>query len=87
MIRKASFVLLGAVGGVAATLLVTQPRVVFLGSTAKATAAEDTYQQLNRFGDVFERVREDYVDKPDDDCRRRLLPGSHSRPGSHVDCR
>jgi carboxyl-terminal processing protease len=35
------------------------------GSTAKAAAA-DTYRQLNLFGDVFERVRADYVEKPDD---------------------
>ena len=26
----------------------------------------DTYRQLNLFGDVFERVRADYVEKPDD---------------------
>jgi carboxyl-terminal processing protease len=66
MIRKTSLVLLGAAAGVAATLLVTQPRLVFLGSTAKAAAAADTYKQLNLFGDVFERVRADYVEKPDD---------------------
>ena len=35
------------------------------GSSAKAAAA-DTYRQLNLFGDVFERVRADYVEKPDD---------------------
>ena len=27
---------------------------------------DDTYRQLNLFGDVFERVRADYVEKPDD---------------------
>ena len=37
----------------------------FVGSSAKA-AASDTYRQLNLFGDVFERVRADYVEKPDD---------------------
>ena len=36
-----------------------------IGSSAKA-AASDTYRQLNLFGDVFERVRADYVEKPDD---------------------
>ena len=36
-----------------------------IGSSAKAAAA-DTYRQLNLFGDVFERVRADYVEKPDD---------------------
>jgi carboxyl-terminal processing protease len=66
MIRKAtSLVLLGAAAGVAVTLLATQPRLVLLGASAKAAAA-DTYRQLNLFGDVFERVRADYVEKPDD---------------------
>ena len=36
-----------------------------VGSSARA-AASDTYRQLNLFGDVFERVRADYVEKPDD---------------------
>jgi carboxyl-terminal processing protease len=63
--RKTSLILLGAAGGVATTLLVTQPHVIFAGSTARA-AVTDTYRQLNLFGDVFERVRADYVEKPDD---------------------
>ena len=46
-------------------LLATQPRMIFVGASAKAAAA-DTYRQLNLFGDVFERVRADYVDKPND---------------------
>jgi carboxyl-terminal processing protease len=32
---------------------------------AEATASE-VYRQLSLFGDVFERVRTDYVEKPDD---------------------
>ena len=47
------------------TLLATQPRMIFVGASAKAAAA-DTYRQLNLFGDVFERVRADYVEKPED---------------------
>src|SRR5206468_8948900 len=44
----------------------TQPRsVLMMGSSARA-ATSDTYRQLNLFGDVFERVRSDYVEKPDD---------------------
>jgi carboxyl-terminal processing protease len=35
------------------------------GARAQAAAA-DTYRQLSLFGDVFERVRADYVEKPDD---------------------
>jgi len=65
MIRRTSLVLLGAAAGVAMTLYATQPRVLAFGSSAKAAAA-DTYRQLNLFGDVFERVRADYVEKPDD---------------------
>jgi carboxyl-terminal processing protease len=66
MMRKTSLVLLGAAAGVAITLAATQPRTfAFLGASAKAAAA-DTYRQLNLFGDVFERVRADYVEKPDD---------------------
>ena len=63
--RKTSLILLGAAAGASLTLITTQPRVVFDGSTAKAAAA-DTYRQLSLFGDVFERVRSDYVEKPDD---------------------
>src|SRR6187401_229092 len=65
MMRKTSLLLLGAVAGAALTTAVTQPRVIMFGSSAKAAAA-DTYRQLNLFGDVFERVRADYVEKPED---------------------
>jgi len=65
MMRKTSLVLLGAAAGAALTLMVSQPRVVAMGAAAKAAAA-DTYRQLNLFGDVFERVRSDYVERPDD---------------------
>src|SRR5947209_4812420 len=63
--RKTSLVLLGAAAGAALTLMASQPRLVLMGASAKAAAA-DTYRQLNLFGDVFERVRADYVEKPDD---------------------
>ena len=65
MMRKTSLLLLGAAAGAALTLMTTQPRIVFDGSSAKAAAA-DAYKQLSLFGDVFERVRSDYVEKPDD---------------------
>src|SRR6266404_4326266 len=65
MMRKTSLILLGAAAGAALTLITIQPRLVFDGSSAKAAAA-DTYRQLSLFGDVFERVRTDYVEKPDD---------------------
>src|ERR1044072_1579719 len=67
MMRKTILVLLGAASGAALTLLATQPRLIpiGIGSAAKAAAA-DTYRQLHLFGDVFERVRADYVERPDD---------------------
>src|ERR1700687_3706477 len=65
MMRKTSLILLGAAAGAALTLLTTQPRIVLDGSSAKA-AGGDPYRQLSLFGDVFERVRSDYVEKPDD---------------------
>jgi len=65
MMRKTSLILLGAAAGVAITLVATQPRIFFEGARAQAAAA-DTYRQLSLFGDVFERVRADYVEKPDD---------------------
>jgi carboxyl-terminal processing protease len=65
MMRKTSLILIGAAAGAALTLLATQPRIAFMSASAKAAAA-DTYRQLNLFGDVFERVRADYVEKPDD---------------------
>jgi len=63
--RKTSLVLLGAAAGAALTLVVFQPRELLVGSAAKA-AVSDTYRQLNLLGDIFERVRSDYVEKPDD---------------------
>src|ERR1700716_3116500 len=65
MMRKTSLILLGAAAGVAVTLIANQPRILFVAARAQAAAA-DTYRQLSLFGDVFERVRADYVEKPDD---------------------
>src|SRR5262245_53621160 len=63
MMRKTSLILFGAAAGVAVTLIATQPRID--GARAQAAVA-DTYRQLSLFGDVFERVRTDYVEKSDD---------------------
>jgi carboxyl-terminal processing protease len=65
MMRRTSLILLSAAAGAALALITSQPRIVFDGSSAKAAAA-DTYRQLSLFGDVFERVRSEYVEKPDD---------------------
>jgi len=66
MMHKASLVLLGAAAGAALSLVAPQPRLVLDGATAHAAPAADTYRQLGLFRDVFERVRADYVEKPDD---------------------
>ena len=62
--RKNFLFLLGSATGICLTLLVTGPRGGQL--IAKAKAGADTYSQLNLFGEVFERVRSDYVEKPND---------------------
>jgi carboxyl-terminal processing protease len=64
MMRKTSLILLGAAAGIVVTLIATPPPTVLDG--ARAQAAADTYRQLSLFGDVFERVRANYVEKPDD---------------------
>jgi carboxyl-terminal processing protease len=63
MMRKTSLILVGAVAGAAMALLATQPRMFFDDAHAQAAAA-NVYRELNLFGDVFERVRADYVEKP-----------------------
>ena len=62
MIRKFAPLLTGIVLGASVTLVATNPN---LGGAAIA-AGSDIYRQLNLFGDVFEKVRSDYVEKPDD---------------------
>jgi len=62
--RKISLVFMSAVAGATLALMATQPRL-WIGTSASAAAA-DTYRQLNLFGDIFERVRSHYVEKPDD---------------------
>ena len=62
MMRKVSLVLFGAALGAAS---VTVGAHTHLLDRANA-AASDTYRSLNLFGDVFEKVRTDYVEKPDD---------------------
>ncbi|PNG26002.1 S41 family peptidase [Methylocella silvestris] len=64
MMRKVSLVMLGAVLGASVVTVGTQTRV-FSDGVASA-AASDTYRNLNLFGDVFEKIRSDYVEKPDE---------------------
>src|ERR1700726_2337028 len=64
--RKNSLFLLGTAVGICLTLLVTGPQTAQLVAVAKAAVGTDTYSQLNLLGEVFERVKSDYVEKPDD---------------------
>jgi carboxyl-terminal processing protease len=64
MIRKASFLLAGVAIGAIATVTLSQSHLLPTGIANAAPA--DTYRELNLFGDVFERVRADYVETPDD---------------------
>ena len=73
MRRNLAF-LLGTVTGMCLTVLVSGPQGAHLVAAAKAAARSDsTYSQLNLFGDVFERVRASYVEKPDDS---KLMEGA-----------
>ena len=66
MRRQLTF-LLGTVTGVCLTVLVSGPQGANLVAAAKAAArADNIYSQLNLFGEVFERIKADYVEKPDD---------------------
>jgi carboxyl-terminal processing protease len=69
--RKNTLFPLGAAAGACLTLLVSAPQGTL--SVAKAAAGDDTYSQLNLFGEVFERVKTDYVEKPDD---TKLIEGA-----------
>lgn len=61
--RKVSLVLVGALLG-ATAMSVVHGQGVF--DKAWAAASSETYRNLNLFGDVFERVRADYVEEPED---------------------
>ena len=63
--RRISNLLLGVAIGSGLTVLAIQPPSALVAA-ARAAASTDTYSQLNLFGEVFERVRADYVEKPSD---------------------
>ena len=64
--RKNMLFFLGAAAGACLTLLVMTPQGALSVNMARAAVGGDAYSQLNLFGEVFERVRADYVEKPDD---------------------
>jgi carboxyl-terminal processing protease len=65
--------LLGTVTGACLTLVVAGPQGANLVAAARAAARSDTYNQLNLFGSVFERIKSSYVEKPDDS---KLMEGA-----------
>src|SRR2546428_3141787 len=67
--RKPPRIRRGSASGLPVRLNAAKPRIVPDGAPAQA-AATDTYRQLSLLGNVFERVRADYVEKPDD---RKLI--------------
>ena len=67
--RKHVGFFLGTVAGACLTLLVASPQGAHLFAVANAAAHSDnsnTYSQLNLFGEVFEKIKTDYVEKPED---------------------
>lgn len=60
--RKVSLVLLGAVFGAATATVATNTGLI----SAVVASPSETYRSLNLFGDVFEKVRSDYVERPND---------------------
>jgi carboxyl-terminal processing protease len=65
--------LLGTVTGACLAVVVTGPQGTSLVAAAKAAARSDAYTQLNLFGNVFERIKSSYVEKPDDS---KLMEGA-----------
>ncbi len=64
MMRKLSYLLLGAAIGAGSVVALSQTRL--LNGSAAIAAGADTYRKLNLFGDIFERIRSDYVEPPND---------------------
>jgi len=62
--RRISLIMIGAVIGAGAATMAS--RTEFLSTTSAVAASAETYRQLSLFGDVFEKIRTDYVEKPDE---------------------
>ncbi len=71
--RKNYLFVIGALAGAGLTLLITGPQGPHWVAGARAAANPNTYSELNLFGEVFERVKADYVEKPDD---AKLIEGA-----------
>lgn len=60
--RRISLFFIGAITGALVATVAAQPQVF----TKARAASADTYRQLNLFGDIFEHVRAQYVEKVED---------------------
>ncbi len=65
MMRKVSLMAAGVVLGAASATVAIHTNV--LGGSPAHAAGADTYREMNLFADVFDRIRTDYVEKPDED--------------------
>ena len=63
--RKATFLLAGALFGALGAVSITHSQLIMGGGSAVA-AAPDTYRQLDLFGHVFESIRGNYVESPEE---------------------
>jgi carboxyl-terminal processing protease len=64
MMRKFSILAAGAFLGAAAATVTLKTDL--LRSTSAVAANAETYRSLNLFGDIFEKIRTDYVEKPEE---------------------
>ncbi|QOZ53047.1 S41 family peptidase [Bradyrhizobium arachidis] len=72
--RKTLLFPLGALTGACLTLLVSGPQGgLWAARAAAGVGTGDAYSQLNLFGEVFERVKASYVEKPDN---AKLIEGA-----------
>ncbi|TBW40113.1 S41 family peptidase [Siculibacillus lacustris] len=62
--RKVSLLVMGMLMGAGVVVGIGQGRQFIAGNAVAAAA--DTYRQLNLLGDVFDRIRSEYVEQPDD---------------------
>lgn len=68
MMRKITLLVAGAVAGAGVTAVAL--RTDLMSATSAVAANAETYRSLNLFGDIFEKIRTDYVEKPDE---RKLI--------------
>jgi carboxyl-terminal processing protease len=62
--RKFTVLMIGGLAGAGSATVVSQSGL--LSTTSAVAASAETYRQLSLFGDVFEKIRSDYVEKPDE---------------------